>query len=86
MEDKYESLRKKLDEDAKYPMKYMYKFIVPNEKLQELLPFFETAEISTKRSRTGKYVSMSAVVMAFNSEDIIERYKSISHLEGVISL
>lgn len=86
MDEKYNSLKKKLDEESTFPLKYMYKFIVPKEKVQELLPFFETAEISTKKSKTGKYVSISALILAFNSEEIIKGYQSISHLEGIISL
>ena len=86
MDEKYNSLKKKLDEESVFPLKYMYKFIVPKEKVQELLPFFETAEITTKKSKTGKYVSVSAIILAFNSEEIIKGYQSISHLEGIISL
>lgn len=86
MSDKYESLRKKLSEEFEYPIKYMYKFIVPNGKVQELLPYFETAEITKKKSKTGKYISISAVILAFSAEEIIDKYKSIEHLKGVISL
>ena len=86
MEDKFASLRAKLEQESTFPLKYMYKFIVTKEKVQEILPFFETAEISTKKSSSGKYTSISAVVIAFSADEIIDRYKSISHLEGVISL
>lgn len=86
MEDKFASLREKLEQESTFPMKYMYKFIVTKEKVQEVLPFFETAEISTKKSSSGKYTSISAIIVAFNADDIIDKYKAISHLEGVISL
>ncbi|MFT6716770.1 MAG: putative lipoic acid-binding regulatory protein [Saprospiraceae bacterium] len=86
MSDNYASLKEKLDEECTFPMKYMYKFIVPKDKVQEVLPHFETAEISTKRSKTGKYVSVSALVMAFSSDDIISKYKSMGNIEGMISL
>lgn len=86
MDEKFKSLKKKLDENSTFPLKYMFKFIVPKEKVQELLPYFETAEISTKKSKTGKYTSISAIILAFNSDEIIAKYQSISHLEGVISL
>ncbi len=85
-QDNYDSFRKKLEEEHEFPSKYMYKFIVVKEKVQDILPFFETAEISTKKSKTGKYISVSATIVAFNSEDIISRYKSLSHVEGIISL
>lgn len=86
MSDKYASLKKKLDEECKFPMKYMYKFVVPKDKVKEVLPHFETADLSTKKSKTGKYISISAIVMAFSSDEIIDKYKSIGNIEGMISL
>ena len=83
--DQYEGLRAKLSEQ-KFPCKYMYKFITSEAKLSELNPFFQDAEIKVKPSSKGKYVSFTAIVMAVSAEQIIERYKSLSHLEGVISL
>jgi putative lipoic acid-binding regulatory protein len=86
MSDKYDSLKEKLEEECTFPTRYMYKFIVPKDKLEEVLPHFETADVTTKRSKTGKYVSVSAMVMAFSSDDIISKYKSIGNIEGMISL
>lgn len=86
MSDKYDSLKEKLEEECTFPTRYMYKFIVPKDKVDEVLPHFETADVTTKRSKTGKYVSVSAMVMAFSSDDIISKYKSIGNIEGMISL
>ncbi|MFT6746141.1 MAG: putative lipoic acid-binding regulatory protein [Glaciecola sp.] len=86
MSDNYDSFKEKLDEECTFPIKYMYKFIVPKDKVREVLPHFETADISTKKSKNGKYVSVSAVVMAFSSDDIITKYKSLGNIEGMISL
>jgi putative lipoic acid-binding regulatory protein len=86
MSDKYDSLKEKLEEECTFPTRYMYKFIVPKDKVDEVLPHFETADVTTKRSKTGKYVSVSAMVMAFSSGDIISKYKSIGNIEGMISL
>jgi putative lipoic acid-binding regulatory protein len=86
MPDQYDSLKIKLEEESTFPMKYLFKFIVPKDKVQEVMPHFETADISTKKSKTGKYVSVSALVMAFSSDDIISKYKSLGNIEGMISL
>ncbi len=82
----YDSLKEKLEESHEFPIKYMFKFIVLKEKVQDVLPFFETAEISTKKSKTGKYISVSATIVAFSSDDIIQKYISLNHIEGIISL
>ena len=84
--DNYDSFKQKLEEEHKFPSKYMFKFIIVKEKVQDILPFFETAEISTKKSKTGKYISVSVTIVAFSSTEIIDKYKSLSHVEGIISL
>lgn len=83
--DKYAGLREKLEE-LSFPTKYMYKFITIEEKIAELRPYFEDAEISTKRSSKGKYISFSAIVMALSADQIIEKYKSLDHIQGLMSL
>lgn len=64
----------------------MYKFITSEEKIAELKPYFQKAEISTKASSKGKYISFTAVDMAISAEHIIDKYKSLSHIQGLMSL
>ena len=86
MEDQYASLKEKL-EQHNYPLKYMFKFITEHDHNIALLkPHFEVAEIIIKKSKTGKYTSFSAVVMAVSADEIIEKYKSLSHIKGLMSL
>ena len=85
MEDKYEGLRQKLSKQ-KFPIRYMYKFIVSQEKIKELKPFFQDAEVKTKPSSKGKYYSFTAIEVALDPDQIIQKYKSLSHIEGLISL
>ena len=75
--DNYEGLRKELEESG-FPMKYMYKFITSEANIALLRPFFEDADIATKRSSKGKYVSFSAIEIALNADQIINKYKSLS--------
>lgn len=83
--DKYQGLRDRLAEQS-FPCKYMFKFITSEAKLNEINPFFQDAEVKTKPSSKGKYLSYTAVVMAISADEIIDRYKSLSHIEGLISL
>lgn len=89
-EEFYEKLKNTLDDTTAYPSKYLYKFIVPNdtlkiEKIHKIFNF-EGAVINTKRSKTGKFISLSILVKVDNSEIIIEKYKEIDQIEGIISL
>ena len=83
--DNYEGWRKELEE-AGFPVKYMYKFITSEANISLLRPFFENADITTKRSSKGKYISFSAIEIALNADEIINKYKSLSHIKGLISL
>lgn len=83
--DKYDGLRERLAEQS-FPCKYMFKFITSEAKLSEINPFFQDAEVNTKESSKGKYISYTAIVMAVSADEIIDRYKSLSHIEGLISL
>jgi len=62
--DQYNALRKKLNEEHQWPSVYLFKFIVPDTpellaKVQTL--FTSEAIISYKKSKSGKYISVSVL-------------------------
>jgi putative lipoic acid-binding regulatory protein len=83
--DKYQGLKEKLSKQE-FPCKYMFKFIISKDKVLELNPYFEDAKVSLKPSRKGTYISFTALAVMLSPEEIIKRYKSLSHIEGLISL
>ena len=86
--DDYQSLREKL-ELQDWPAVYMYKFIFKGENKKIALierEFDDAAEIDIKSSTTGKYVSITVKENITNPEDIIDRYKAVAKIEGVIML
>ncbi len=83
------TLRKKLEETTTFPSVYMYKFIVQsdNRKIALIENLFETdADIHMKESGNGKYTSITAKVVVVGVDEIIEVYKKVSEIEGVIFL
>lgn len=92
MQDKeefYKNLEAKLKEYHKFPSTYMFKFIVPNNVksvAQTEALFSEKAVISTRESKTGKYISVSAKEIILNSSEVIKVYRSAEKIEGLISL
>jgi putative lipoic acid-binding regulatory protein len=90
IEDFYKRLKKQLEGDASWPAPYLYKFIVPaeNQKVAEIEVIFDgmDAEIVTRDSSKGTYTSISIKVTMTSPEDVIEKYKQVSDVEGVISL
>ena len=65
-EDIYKKLKATLDDTTKFPSKYLYKFIVPNNelKLNQIKDVFNYggAVIDTKPSKTGKFISVSILI------------------------
>ena len=77
-------------ETTEFPTKYMYKFIIPSEdhKFKQIENIFDNlgAVINSKPSKTGKYISLTILVNMKSPDDIIEKYKEVPKVEGVISL
>jgi len=86
----YEKLRQSLLETTEFPTKYMFKFIIPTDKGKSKMieEIFDNlgAVIDSKPSKNGKYTSLTVLVNMKDPEEIIEKYKEVSKVEGVISL
>lgn len=86
----YRKLKTQLDETTQFPTDYLYKFIVSAEggKVEEVQSIFDNtgAVINTKKSKTGKYISVSIVIQLASSDDVIKYYQQAEKVEGIISL
>ena len=87
--DFYKSLREKLDDLTEFPSVYMFKFIIPadNHKLALVEALFgDTAIITTRQSKTNKFISITAKEMMISSDQIINIHKAAEKVEGIIQL
>ncbi|MBF4984524.1 DUF493 family protein [Nonlabens mediterrranea] len=86
----YKKLKDQLADTSVWPAKYMYKFIVPSipEKTDSISTIFDGlgAIIEHKVSSKGTYTSVSIKVTMSSPEAVIEKYKEVGKIEGVISL
>ncbi|MFP9117556.1 DUF493 family protein [Flavobacterium sp. RNTU_13] len=89
-EEFYRRLTEELAGSADWPALYLFKFIVPSDdqKIQTVENAFNNmgAVIETSKSKTGKYTSVSINVKMQGPEAIVEKYKQLSVIEGIISL
>ncbi len=89
-EEFYERLKTELEKNHEWPTRYVFKFIVPNDekKVEELKKHFEDIEYTFKQnySRNGKYVSLTFITTMNSADEIINRYKSVENIEGLIAL
>lgn len=86
----YSKLKERLADTSSWPSTYLYKFIVPTEGtgIREIEGVFDDmgAVIITKKSKNGKYTSISVTVAMGNPDAVIEKYQAVSKVKGVISL
>jgi uncharacterized protein len=88
-EDEFEQLRKTLQDELAWPSVYMFKFIVPansDGKAAIESKFSDEAVITHSASSTGKYVSITIKEVMLTADAVIDKYKSLEGIEGVISL
>lgn len=89
-DDFYMRLKEELLKSNSWPADYLYKFIVPTdlEKISQIQQIFDNtgAVIESKKSSKGKYTSLSVMVNLANPDEVIEKYKEVGLIEGVISL
>lgn len=89
-DDFYTRLKEQLAETSKWPTNYLYKFIVPTDpvKIKRIEDIFDNtgAVIESKQSKNAKYTSLSITVNLKNPDEVINKYKEVGEVKGVISL
>ena len=89
-EKKYEKLKQQLEEGFEWPQVYMFKFIVPasNKNVADVENLFntKTARVTTRQSRKGNFVSVTARELMLSPQKVIDRYLQAESIEGLIAL
>lgn len=81
-----EQFKEQLDSEYSWPALYMFKFIVPNGQEGEVKALFPYNEVTSKASKNGKYISVTAQIMMNSSEAIVQIYEAAYKIKGIISL
>ncbi len=88
MADPYENLRKELNKIGNWPQVYMFKFIVPADNKRIALvesKFSNESVITKKESANGKYISITIKEVMLTADSIIEKYKEMEGIEGLMA-
>lgn len=80
------TFKEKLEKETSFPSLYMFKFIVPNGRENEIGVLLPNNEMVLKPSSKGKYVSVTIKSMVPNSQSIIDVYEKAAKIKGVIAL
>jgi putative lipoic acid-binding regulatory protein len=80
------AFKEKLEAQSSFPILYMFKFIVPNGKENEIAAILPNNKMTLKTSSKGTYVSATIKAMMPSSDAILAVYDKAAEVEGVISL
>jgi putative lipoic acid-binding regulatory protein len=79
-------LQAKLDEFYTFPCGYVFKFIAPMARVDELAQLLKGKPFTTRFSKTAKYVSFTAEWEVQSSDEVIFFYREAAKIKGVIAL
>jgi hypothetical protein len=80
------SFREKLEQHYSWPSLYVFKFIVPAGREDEVKSLFPMHTASEKLSKQGNYISVTVQAMMQSSDAVIEMYKRAALIEGIVAL
>ena len=80
-------IKQLLEEEESFPLQYTFKFIVPTNKLSEIVSLFPNEKnLSTRPSSKGSYISVTVIKEVKSADEVIKVYESVSVIEGLVSL
>ncbi|WP_276373270.1 DUF493 family protein [Chryseolinea sp. H1M3-3] len=81
-----DSFREKLDQHYTWPALYVFKFIVPTgkeEEVKQLFPFHSSVE---KLSKRGNYKSVTVEMVMQSGDAVLDIYIQAAKIEGIVAL
>ena len=79
------SFREKLEQHYAWPALYIFKFIVPTGKEEEVKKLFPKHTTTEKLSKNGKYISITIQMMMPSSNSVIAVYQEAASIDGLIA-
>ena len=84
--ESFDAFKEKLDNEYSWPATYMFKFVVPTATSIEVTALFPKDSLDTKPSKNGKYLALTMKRLVNSSAEVVEVYKSVSSIKGLIAL
>ena len=82
----WQSFKERLDDVHDWPCIFTFKFVMPAESLLDFKVAMKGTSFTTKQSSKGRYISATSEVQMTTSSDVVEIYRSVSSVTGVIML
>jgi hypothetical protein len=81
-----------LDNSYKWPAAYLFKFVLPQEKLSEIElvfkdhPHFSRQKVRTRPSKKGNYLSYSLELKVESAQEVLNFYQKTAKIDKIIAL
>ncbi len=78
-----------LEESYSWPTYYLFKFIVPSSSEDELKSVFAgkaNQKMEVRPSKNGNYLSISINILMKSADEVLEIYKAVEKVKGIMSL
>jgi putative lipoic acid-binding regulatory protein len=85
-EDRWGRLRETLDRLHVWPGPYTFKFVVPSARVPEVRDAASDLRFTERASSNGRYVSLTATVQIGAVDEVLDVYRAIEGIPGVVSL
>jgi len=82
----YQAFREKLEAEHKWPSEYMFKFILPQGREEEMYQILPRENWRKRASKSGNYESFTAKLVVNSSQEVIDIYEKAHKIEGLIAL
>ena len=84
--DSFQDFKNKLDLEHKWPCNYMFKFVVPSAKADEVRTVYRNETLIPKTSKAGNYVSFTMEKRINSSDEVVAIYQEAKQIEGLMVL
>ncbi len=84
--DKAQKFLELLEQNHQWPDYYTFKFIVKTEHQEQLLALLVGHDVQLRPSGKGTYVSVTSRVLITATEQVLEVYRTVLVVPGVVSL
>jgi uncharacterized protein len=81
-----EAFKEKLEQEHSFPGTYIFKFIVPTERTQQVERLVTEGKIGMRVSGKGNYTSVTIEKHIGQVDEIVDIYLEASKIEGCIAL
>ena len=85
-DEKLAKLKELLETQHEWPSAYVFKFIVPKDKINEIEALFPGHPLEKKQSSKGNYTSVTVAIELDTADHVIAIYQKASKIEGLIAL